>query len=140
MLERLFIGLALIGVGVALYQLSRWWLVYRTRQFTQMDDPVLRQLDGKNPAILYFTADFCTACKSQQKPALTRLREQWGDDMQIIIIDAERQPEIAKQWRVMSLPTTFVLSKDGTTQSMNFGVTQTAELNLQLIQAQQRSA
>ena len=139
MLERLLFLLVLSGVGVALYQISRWWLVYRTRQFNQTDDPILRKLNGDVSAIVYFTADFCTACKAQQRPALTRLREKWGADLQLIEIDVERQPELAKQWGVMSLPTTFVISQDGTTQSVNYGVAQTAQLNQQLNQANQRS-
>lgn len=140
MLERFLILVALSIVGVGLYQLSRWWVVYRTRQLSQTDDPILRKLNGNAPAIIYFTADFCTACHYQQKPALARLHEQWGDALQIIEIDAEAQPELAKQWGVMSLPTTFVVSPDGTTQTVNYGVAQTAQLNLQAIKASQRSA
>ena len=140
MLERLLIIIALSLIGVALYQVSRWWIVYRTRQLNQTDDPILRQIKRNATAIVYFTADFCTACHYQQKPALARLHEQWGDKLQVIEVDAEAQPELAKQWGVMSLPTTFVVSPDGTTQTVNYGVTQTAQLNLQVIKASQRSA
>lgn len=140
MLERLFIVLALSLLGVALYQLSRWWMIRRTRQFEQTDDPILSKLNGNAPALVYFTADFCMACKSQQVPAIHRLRKEWGDDLQYIQIDAEAQPELAKKWGVMSLPTTFIIDREGKTHSVNYGVTQTAQLNQQVLQANQRSA
>jgi thioredoxin-like negative regulator of GroEL len=58
-----------------------------------------------------------------QRPAIQRLSERVGDDLRVIEIDAAEQPDLAVQWGVMSVPTTFVLDASGEPRYVNHGVT-----------------
>jgi thioredoxin-like negative regulator of GroEL len=51
-----------------------------------------------------------------------------GDRLQVVEIDAASQPEIAKQWGVLSVPTTFILDEDGKPRHVNHGITPTDKL------------
>ena len=46
--------------------------------------------------------------------------------MQIIEIDATQEPELARDWGVLSVPTTFLLDAHGVARHVNHGAT-TAE-------------
>jgi len=46
----------------------------------------------------------------------------------VIEIDAAEQPDLAVQWGVMSVPTTFVLDAAGAPRFVNHGVTPTEKL------------
>jgi thioredoxin-like negative regulator of GroEL len=74
------------------------------------------------PALLYFTSPTCAPCKTVQRPAIQKLKERVGDRIQVIEIDATAQPEIARQWGVLSVPTTFVLDAQGQPRHINHGV------------------
>lgn len=129
MLERIALSLALVATAVMLYQTSRWWMVRRVRQHAT-HDPILGAFVPGRPAVLYFTAEHCAACKLQQHPALENLQRQ--SDVQVIQIDTNKYPSDAQRWGVMSLPTTFILDAAGKPQSINYGVTSTQELRRQL--------
>ena len=86
------------------------------------------------PTILYFTTPDCAACKSAQKPALRRLAELTGDQLRVVEVDAYAQPELAKQWGVLSVPATFVLDDKGEARFVNFGVAPAQKLRTQLQQ------
>lgn len=129
MLERMVLSLTLAVTAVMLYQASRWWMVRRVRQHGTYD-PILGAFVPGRPAVLYFTAEHCAACKLQQHPALENLQKQ--SDVQVIQIDTDKYPSDAQRWGVMSLPTTFILDAEGKPQSVNYGVTSTQKLRLQL--------
>lgn len=133
MLERLALSLLIAGIAVAAYQGSRWWLVWRVRQ-QGTHDPLLASFVPGKPAVLYFTAEHCAACRFQQRPALEKLQQQHSE-VQIIQIDTDQHPLDAQRWGVMSLPTTFILDAEGKPQSVNYGVTSTQKLRLQLEEA-----
>jgi thiol-disulfide isomerase/thioredoxin len=83
------------------------------------------QLQGLHPgtaAIVYFTTPDCAACKAVQRPALARLQQIVGDRLQVIEINAYERPELAKEWGILSVPTTFILDKKGTPRQVNHGV------------------
>ena len=61
------------------------------------------------PSILYFTGETCTICHTAQKPALRTLSAGLGEAVEIREIDIAVEPALARQYRVMSLPTTIVL-------------------------------
>ena len=112
MFERLIILTVVALVGVAAYQL--WQRQQRRAIAQQADDPIRHQLDGLRPAIVYFTTPQCVPCRMQQQPALAQLLAQLGDEaVQIVRIDATQQPDLAAQWRVMSVPTTIILDRAG---------------------------
>lgn len=78
--------------------------------------------------MLYFTTPTCAPCKTIQRPAIERLQQLAGHRLQVIEIDAASQLEIARQWGVLSVPTTFVLDAEGHPRHVNHGVTPVGKL------------
>jgi thiol-disulfide isomerase/thioredoxin len=131
MLERLIIATLLIALGTAA------WLLYNRLALSRLSvraarDPLLADLPTGTPAILYFTTLTCAPCRTQQKPALARLRAELGDSVQIIEIDATRQPDDADRWGVFSAPTTFVIDREGRPRHVNRGVASAETLRAQI--------
>ncbi|GIK62665.1 MAG: hypothetical protein BroJett018_04590 [Chloroflexota bacterium] len=135
MLERLITLTALITLGFALYHVWKWWGLRRATRLAN-HDPLLSAFIPGKPAILYFTADGCVACKTQQQPAFSRLRSLPGyEDVQIIRVDADYQLDDAQRWGVMSLPTTYILDSQGQPKAVNYGVASAEKLRKQIQEA-----
>lgn len=67
---------------------------------------------SKNGVVLIdFWAEWCGPCQ-QMLPILDQFAEQMGDKMTVGKINVDENPELAGQFRVMSIPTLVVL-KDG---------------------------
>lgn len=109
-LVRLFWALLILSTGILVFRLINHWLLRRARRAQFM---LLGFRTGK-PAILYFTTPECVPCKTLQRPALQRVRDQLGETLQVIEINAYDYPQLADQWGVFSIPTTFVLDARAT--------------------------
>lgn len=128
LLTRLLLAALLMGGGAVLFLLFNRFILHRTAELS-------RRLPGWQPGragILYFTTPDCAPCRTVQRPALQRVKLHWGDRLQIIEIDASRQRELAKQWGVLSVPTTFLLDASGQPRFVNHGVTRAEQLMEQL--------
>jgi protein-disulfide isomerase-like protein with CxxC motif len=55
-----------------------------------------------------------------------------GDEVQIIEVDASKRVDLANEWGVMSVPTTFIIDKNGQPRKINQGVTRAEKLLEQL--------
>lgn len=117
-LLRFLWAIAIIAAGVIFYQLGNRWILHRAARLPQ----IAGFGSPRKPTLLYFTTPNCTPCKTIQRPAIERLKQLLGDRVQIIEIDAESQPELARQWGVLSVPTTFVLDAQGNPRHVNHGV------------------
>ena len=87
------------------------------------------------PEILYFTGEACTICHTAQTPALERLSgalERAPLAYSIREVDVAAQPALARRYRVMSLPTTVVLSPSGAVVAVNVGFAPAERLRAQL--------
>lgn len=84
------------------------------------------------PTLLYFTTPNCAPCKTIQRPAVNIIRENLGERIQVIEIDATAQPQIASVWGVMSVPTTFIIDQTGKPRHVNHGVASSEKLHRQL--------
>jgi thiol-disulfide isomerase/thioredoxin len=118
----LVIGIVLSGL--AFYKIMNQVILGRVGKSTGQLPTVL---SGK-PAILYFTTPDCVPCKTVQRPALRKLQEMLGNGLQVIEVDASQRPELAKQWGVLSVPTTFVIDPRGKARYVNHGVTRAEQL------------
>jgi thioredoxin 1 len=130
-LDRLIWAGAIIGAGLLLYRLVNASLLRRAS--ARVKETSLIQ-PGR-PAILYFTTPDCAACKAVQRPVLTKLEAQLGNRLQVVEVDAYESPDLAKEWGVMSVPTTFIIDTDGRPQHINHGVTRVEKLLEQLQKA-----
>jgi thioredoxin-like negative regulator of GroEL len=87
------------------------------------------------PSILYFTGASCTICHTAQKPALRTLADGLTQSIDIREIDIAVEPALAREYRVMSLPTTIVLDAGGQVTDINVGFASGEKLRRQLVGA-----
>lgn len=127
-LYRLVWAVGIILFGMLLYRSMSFIILKRAAQ--QARKPGL--IPPGKPTILYFTKPDCTVCRTTQRPALARLQNLLGDQLQLIEINAYEKPELARDWGVLSVPTTFVLDNQGHPLHVNHGVTSTDKLLQQL--------
>ena len=127
-LLRLGYALGIVVLGLLAYWLIHQHLLVRARNnvftlFTQWPN---------KPVIVYFTTPDCVPCKTIQRPALNKLSGLMGDKLEVVEIDATQRPDLAKQWGVMSVPTTFLLDASGEARYVNNGVARVEKLMDQL--------
>jgi thiol-disulfide isomerase/thioredoxin len=117
MLERLLILLAAVVLALA-----AWRLVQR-RAERRRDSAGLILLGFRPglPAVIYFTAPGCAPCESIQRPALAALAERFRGKLQVVEVDASRQPRLADAWGVLAVPTTFLIDRTGRVRRVNHG-------------------
>ena len=82
--------------------------------------------------IVYFSSPTCVPCKTIQRPALEAVLEIMEAAVQILEIDASKDPEIASRWGVLSAPTTYIVNPDSSIQHINHGVVRIEKLLAQL--------
>ena len=127
-LLRFGLAIVIIGLGVSAYALVSQRLLIRARNsiFTLFNTP------PNKPVLVYFTTPDCVPCKTVQRPAIERVSSILGQTLEVIEINAYDQPDLAKTWGVMSVPTTFVLDARGEARYVNHGVTRAEKLLEQL--------
>ena len=122
-----------LAVGIITASLFVYWLINQ-RLLGKAQNHVLALVGTlpNKPMIVYFTTPDCAPCKTVQRPALSKLLTLTGDSVQVVEIDATQRPDVAKQWGVMSVPTTFLLDARGEARYVNNGVTRVEKLMEQL--------
>lgn len=122
-------AVAILTVAGAVLALQRWW--QRRLVGTVLTGVRAGATGAGLPDILYFTGENCTVCHVAQRPALRRLRE-LITDVDIREIDVAVDPDAARTYRVMTLPTTVVLGPGGETVAVNAGFTSETALQDQV--------
>lgn len=131
-LLRLLYAFIIAALGVGFYWLWRKLQLKRLRK-TQRG---LESMPLGWPAILYFTTPTCVPCITQQRPALSKLVDEYGVRVHIVQVDATEQPALADHWGVLSVPTTFIIDSHGEPRAMNPGVATADKLLRQLQEAE----
>ncbi|MCS7173829.1 MAG: thioredoxin family protein [Armatimonadetes bacterium] len=108
---------ALIAFGILLLVAVGWsaLLGIRDRRFLRAPADVV------GPAVVAFTHPLCVPCRTQQLPALERLRALRGG-VRIEVVDVQRQPERARRYGVWTVPATAVVDASGRIVALNHGV------------------
>ena len=125
---RLLWALVIIAAGLLAYYLFNRLILARAGRRSLLP-PGLQT--GK-PAILYFTTPDCAPCRTIQRPALQRIRQVFGEKLTVIEVDASRDPDLARAWGVLSVPTTFVLDRQGKPHFVNHGAARAEKILAQL--------
>ncbi len=127
MLDRIIVTLIILG-GLGLLWLA--WRYYKIK-VAQSIQPA----EGTPgvPTLLYFSADYCTPCKLQQTPIVDNLTAKLGDAIAVKNYDITQHPELAGRYKILTLPTTVVLNSQGQVVHINYGVTEQARLEAQLL-------
>ena len=134
----------LVRVGVlALVSLALWLVIWAGRRYVEArrqavlngapaDLPRAAGVDGAVGAssvqILNFSSADCSQCHKLQAPALRRLLEARTGEVTVLNVDAPNEPELAKRYQVLTVPTTVVLDAAGQAQAVNFGFAPTERL------------
>lgn len=126
MVDRLFISLIIVA-GLGLLWLG--WRYYK-RWAAQGIQPA--EMEPELPTLLYFSGSYCTVCKFRQTPIVDKLAAKWGVNIAIKKYDVVEQPELARRYKVLTLPTMVVLNRQGQVTHLNYGFTSLTKLEEQL--------
>ena len=118
----------IILAGILAYQLITHAVLFKARSASRRS-PLGR---SQTPVILYFTTPDCAPCKTIQRPALDKVKAAVGDRMDVVEVNAYEKPDLARQWGVLSVPTTFILDANGSPRHVNHGATPASKLLKQL--------
>lgn len=132
MIERLLVLVIFFALLLAAVVLYRRWQMRHVTALAPVD-PVLVDWQPGVPTIVYFSSPQCAPCQLQQEPALRVLQAELGAGVRIVPVDALAQPEAARRWGVLTVPTTFVLDRRGRPQEVNYGVAGVEKLKQQLL-------
>ena len=123
-LLRFGLAVVIIGIGALLYWLANRQMLARARGV----GPAFFSAPPEKPVLLYFTTPDCVPCKTVQRPAIERVSDLLGGNLEVIEINAYEKPDLAKTWGVMSVPTTFVIDARGEARYVNNGVARAEKL------------
>lgn len=83
--------------------------------------------------IVYFWSDGCPVCKGTQRPILEGILAEYGKErLTLTAYNIDEAPDVAKEWGVRTLPTTFLLDSTGTIRRVNNGLVVPGSLRKQL--------
>jgi len=88
--------------------------------------PFSELIKGETPVLVDFYADWCAPCR-MMPPILKELKKRFGDELQIIKIDTEKNPDIAIKYHVRGIPN-LILFKRGKAIWQQAGVMQADQL------------
>lgn len=87
-------------------------------------------INSEKPTLIDFFAEWCGPCKTM-KPILEELKQKVGDNAIIIKIDVDKNPAIANQFAIQSIPT-LIIFKKGTIVWRQMGAVPASILEKQL--------
>ncbi len=83
-------------------------------------------INSSRPVLVDFYADWCMPCK--QMPAILKeVKDELKDQVKIIKVDVDRNPNIASKYRIKSIPT-VMLFRNGELKWTGMGVRPAYEL------------
>jgi thioredoxin-like negative regulator of GroEL len=138
--ERVLVLVVLTAVVAAAVFIARGWSRRRVRSLTKVGGSQTWQNLGEEPdgrrALVSFSTPSCAACHTAQAPAVKAVESQLGpESVRVIKIDAARQPDVARAFGVLTVPSTIVLAPSGQVVAVNQGFAPSRRLVEQLQRA-----
>ena len=136
MVERALVLAAAALAVVATVMLARWWsrrgmAGLRTAPAEGLWTALGTSPDGR-PLLVVFSTPSCTACRTTQHPAIETIEATYGSGLRVLRVDLSRQPAAAAAFRVLTAPSTALLTRDGRLGSFNHGFAPAGRLAAQL--------
>jgi thioredoxin 1 len=78
------------------------------------------------PMVVEFWAQWCPPCKTMG-PILEALATEYGDRLQVVRINADEEPELARRFEVVSVPT-FLVFREGDVRNRMVGARSRSQL------------
>lgn len=67
-------------------------------------------INGDQPVLVDFSAEWCGPCK-MMPPILKELKDELKDSITILKLDIDRNPNIARDFQIQSVPTLVIFQK-----------------------------
>ncbi|TME96771.1 MAG: thioredoxin family protein [Chloroflexi bacterium] len=135
MAERLaIIVLVAVMVTAAVLVIRRWNARRVIELIAQAPlwDALGESPDGRRTLVAFSTPS-CAACHTAQAPAIKAVEQQLGAaEIRVIKVDASKQPEVARAFGVLTVPSTVVLEPAGRVVAINQGFAPSRRLIEQL--------
>jgi thioredoxin-like negative regulator of GroEL len=136
MVERaLVLALAAVAVAATVI-LARWWLRRGVAGLRQTPAEGLWTALGASPdgrpSLVVFSTPSCTVCRTAQYPAVETIVATFGSALRVLRVDLSRQPAAAAAFKVLTAPSTALLTRDGRVGSFNHGFAPAEQLTAQL--------
>ena len=128
MYERLLITFAIMAFsGAVLFLLKRRQIALANRASHR------GKKISRIPAIVYFWSNGCPVCKMTQKKILEEILAEYGKErLAFTAYNTDEALDVAKEWGVRTLPTTFLLDSTGAIKHINNGLIVSGDLRRQL--------
>ncbi|WP_281778146.1 thioredoxin [Croceibacter atlanticus] len=91
-------------------------------------------INQDKPVLVDFYAEWCGPCK-MMPPVLKEIKDCLGDRITILKIDVDKNPALASEYNVRSVPT-LILFQDGLIKWKEFGLIEKNELIEKIIRHQ----
>ena len=138
--ERVLVLVVLAAVVAAAVFIAREWSRRRVHSLTKVGGGETWHNLGEQPdgrrALVSFSTPSCAACHTAQAPAVKAVESQLGpESVRVIKIDTARQPDVARAFGVLTVPSTIVLAPSGQVVAVNQGFAPSKRLVEQLQRA-----
>ncbi|MDQ6712376.1 MAG: thioredoxin family protein [Candidatus Dormibacteraeota bacterium] len=129
----LAVAAALVAVIVIV---ARWWsargvVALRAAPADGLWTALGAAPDGR-PSLVVFSTQGCTVCQTAQYPAVETIEAAFGSALRVLRVDLSRHPAAAAAFKVLTAPSTALLTGDGRVGSFNHGFAPAELLTAQL--------
>jgi thioredoxin 1 len=83
-------------------------------------------ISSERPVLVDFSAEWCGPCK-MMAPILQQLKGIVGDNVTILKVDVDKNPDVSRQYNIQGVPT-LIIFRNGEVKWRKSGVIQAIEL------------